>query len=776
MTARAATIARPLLGATLPFSLPIGLSAFLLFSVEPLVGRLVLPVFGGTPAVWATVLFFFQGILLVGYLYGHLSVTRLGVWGPPLHLVLAGLAVLALLVGPARLGDLRVDAVPPVFDLIRILFVVIGLPALVLTTTTPLVSGWFEAAREREAVGDPYWLYALSNGGSLLALLAYPVLIEPRLGLGAQRGIWAIGYALLVVLLAVAASRALPAIRARVATDASAAAPEAPAMPGLAAAAVAAPVTSVASLTARAATTVDWRRRGRWLLLAAVPSGLLSAVTTFIATDLVSAPLLWVLPLSIYLISFIIAFSPRGDRWIGRATLAAPAMITLLWVPYGSAGGWPVLAVLAMELVAFGIVATALHGQLARDRPDPSRLTEFYLILSLGGALASAFVALVAPNVFPGVWELPILLVGALVGLALVAPNAPFRRRPGSVLDFSPFIGGARRRMTLYLVAAALLVVALVATGALATEAGIRWLLVGGIILLVGARPWFLAIATAFVLALATFVLQPPAEFRDRSFFGVTEVLESPNGELTLLMNGTTVHGSQATDPAKARTPQSYYVRGGPVGDIFAVGAPAGADAVRTVGIAGLGGGALATYADAATSMTFFEIDPVVIEVASDPRFFTYLSDVTPRPTVVEGDARLSFEDEPAGRYDLLIMDAFSSDSVPVHLLTVEAIADEIRITKPDGLLVFHVSNRYYNLSPAIAAAVTEQGLTILEKWHQPGANKEPGETPSHWLAASRDAATIEALRAEGWTAVVASDRPFTDDYADLLRYLNLGG
>ena len=753
MTARAATLTRPLLGATLPFALPIGLSAFLLFSVEPLVGRLVLPVFGGTPAVWATVLFFFQGVLLVGYLYGHLSVTRLGAWGPPLHLALAALALLSLLVAPGRLADLRVEAVPPVLDLIRMLFVIVGLPALVLTTTTPLVSGWFEAARERHAGGDPYWLYALSNGGSLLALVAYPVVIEPNLGLGTQRGIWAVGYVLLVVLLAVAASRAIPALRVRIGAlvddAARAASPAVDAVP------------------------VDWGRRGRWLLLAAVPSGLLSAVTTFIATDLVSAPLLWVLPLSIYLVSFIIAFSPRGDRWIGGATLAAPAMITLLWVPYGSAGGWPVLAVLVMELVAFGIVATALHGQLARDRPHPSRLTEFYLILSLGGALASAFVALVAPNVFPGVWELPILLVAALAGLALVAPSVPFRRRPGAVLDFSPFIGGARHRVLPYLIVGVVLVAALVATRALATEAGIRWLLVGGVILLVGARPWFLAIATAFVLALATFVLQPPAEFRDRSFFGVTEVLESPNGELTLLMNGTTVHGSQATDPAKALIPQSYYVRGGPVGDLFAVGE---GGAARTVAIAGLGGGALATYSDPATTMTFFEIDPVVIAVASDPRYFTYLSDVQPRPLVVEGDARLSFEDEPDGRYDLLIMDAFSSDSVPVHLLTVEAIADEIRITKPDGLLVFHVSNRYYQLAPAIAAAVIDQGLTILEKWHQPGAQKEPGETPSHWLAASRDPGTLAELRARGWTAVTPSDRPFTDDYADLLRYLNLAG
>jgi hypothetical protein len=324
-----------------------------------------------------------------------------------------------------------------------------------------------------------------------------------------------------------------------------------------------------------------------------------------------------------------------------------------------------------------------------------------------------------------------------------------------------------------YGIAAGLLVLALVATGAIATEAGVRWLLVGGAILLVGARPWFLALSTAFVLALATFVLQPPAEFRDRSFFGVTEVVRSPNGELTLLMNGTTVHGSQSTDPARARRPQSYYVRNGPVGDIFAInGLRTGA---QSVGIAGLGGGALATYVDASMSMTFFEIDPVVIKVASDPRFFTYLSDAPNAPTIVEGDARLSFESEPAGRYDLLILDAFSSDSVPIHLLTAEAIADEMRITAPDGLLVFHVSNRFYDLAPAIAAAVTEQGMTILEKAHQPGVVQEPGETPSRWLAASRDAATIVKLRADGWLATTPADHPFTDDYADLLHYLYLG-
>ena len=750
MTARTLVFARPLLGTTLPFAVPIGLSAFLLFSVEPLVGRLVLPVFGGAPAVWATVLFFFQGILLIGYLYGHVSVTRLGTWGPPLHLVLTGLALLALLVAPARVADLRVDDVDPVLDLVRILLVLIGLPALVLTTTTPLLTGWFEAARPHGTDGDGYWLYALSNAGSLLALVAYPFLIEPRLPLTGQRSIWTVGYIVLVVLLAFAATRVLPSLRAGPA--------------------VLARSQTEAVVIGRA---IDSRRRARWLLLAAVPSGLLSAVTTFIATDLVSAPLLWVAPLAIYLLSFIVAFSPRGGRLIRLAVIAAPAMITVLWVPYGSAGGWPVLAVLAMELVAFGIVAVALHGRLAQDRPDPSRSTEFYLILSLGGALASAFVALVAPAVFPGVWELPILLVAGLVGLALVAePASPAPRTTGRVLDLSPFFRGARLRLLPYVVAATLLVVALVATRALATEAGIRWLLVGGLILLVGSRPWFLATATAFVLALATFVLQPPAEYRDRSFFGVTEVVRSPDGQLTLLMNGTTVHGSQATDPAKARSPQSYYVRSGPVGDLFQ--ATSRDDRPRQVAIAGLGGGALATYVDAETQMTFFEIDPVVIDVASDPDYFTYLSDAPVRPMIVEGDARLSFENEPTGHYDVVLLDAFSSDSVPIHLLTAEAIADELRIMQADGLIVFHISNRYYDLEPAVTNAVAAQGLTMLQKRHQPGAVKEPGETPSRWLAASRDASTIAALRAAGWSDAQAGDHPFTDDYADLLHYLYL--
>jgi hypothetical protein len=338
--------------AAIAFGGVIGWSAFLLFSVEPLIGRVVLPVFGGTPAVWATVLCFFQAVLLLGYLYGHLSVTRLGlVRGAVVHVGFLVIAVISLVLAPARAAELRSAAIPEVLNLLGILGLTIGLPAFVLTTTTPLVSAWYSSTRASDRVrGDAYWLYALSNTGSLLALVAYPFLVEPRLGAAAQRGIWTIGFVLFGVAMAGCAVWTARHVIRRIddRTDSLAA-------------------------TAR----VTWPRRLRWLLLAAVPSGLLSAVTTFIATDLVSAPLLWLGPLAIYLMTFIVAFSARGRRAVPVAAALAPAAVTLMWVPYGSAGGWPILPLVVLMYGGLAVVATALHGRLALDRPAASHLTEF---------------------------------------------------------------------------------------------------------------------------------------------------------------------------------------------------------------------------------------------------------------------------------------------------------------------------------------------------------------------------------------------------------------
>ena len=317
-------------------------------------------------------------------------------------------------------------------------------------------------------------------------------------------------------------------------------------------------------------------------------------------------------------------------------------------------------------------------------------------------------------------------------------------------------MNGFRGRMMPYLAVGGLIVVGLLATGALATEAGIRWLLVGGLILLVGARPWFLAASTAFVLVLATFVLQPPVDFRARSFFGVTEVLTSSSGDLKLLMNGTTVHGSQSTDPARSREPQSYYVRNGPAGDLVALAkAQAGAEPLD-IGVIGLGAGGMAAYVEPGTAMTFFEIDPVVVRVANDPAYFSYLSGAPVKPAIVLGDARLSLAAEPASRFDLVVLDAFSSDSPPVHLL--DGRGDRRRDTHDQAGRHRRVPCLEPLLRPRAArrGGCPRTGLTVLEKWHAVGPVHEPGETPSHWLAASRDPAAIASLRASGWADATA--------------------
>ncbi len=687
---------RPRLGTLAIYGTGIGLSAFLLFSVEPLVGRLALPVFGGVPSAWATVLAFFQGVLLLGYLYGHVSVTRLGLRrGALVHVGVAIAAFALLLAAPADWTTLRDPSIPPGINLMAILAIAIGPAAFLLTATTPLLSAWYAAVRDAETPGavDPYWLYALSNGASLAALLAYPLLFEPVLGLTAQRMLWTAGIGVFVIVLAAAALRVRVVVRSA----------------GRPAAAVEPVPDGPAGAADDQADQIDGRRRLRWFVLAAIPTGLLTAVTTFIATDLVSAPLLWVGPLAIYLASFVVAFSGRGGALVRWATICAPAAATLLWVPIGSGGMWPIVPLVVTELGAYAVVATALHGRLAADRPAASHLTEFYLVLAVAGVLAGGFVALVAPVVFPDVWEYPLLVGLAVAAFALTLPPAaraasgerPRSERPRGdrrrALGFGRYLSGLRGRLGPYMVVAVLLALSLADQGAPAVQAGTRWLLVGGLILVLGGVPRFFALSTAVVLVLAVVVLPPAPLFRDRSFFGVTVVRPSSDGERLEILNGTTLHGVQYLDDARRGRPATYYVEDGPIGDVFhrlrALPAPA-TGAGRSVGLVGLGAGGLAAYSLAGDRWTYFEIDPVVVRVARDPAFFTYLRDAPARPEVVVGDGRLELERVADGAHDLLVLDAFSSDAIPVHLLTVEALGDAMRTVAPGGLLAIHVSNR----------------------------------------------------------------------------------
>lgn len=707
----------------------IALSAFLLFALEPLVGKRLLPMFGGAPTVWATVLCFFQIVLLLGYTYAHVSVRRFGRAGRAIHVALAAIAAVLLAFAPEVGLDVRGS---PTLDLLGVLVVQVGAPTLVLTATTPLVSAWY---RER-GFGDPYRLFAVSNAGSLLALFAYPLAIEPFLGLGAQRTALLVGYGLLVVALA-AAARARPR--------------------------TAAPIVETRAPVSEP--PIAHARRARWLLLAAVPSGLVSALTAFLATDLVSAPLVWTLPLGLYIASFIVAFGRRGARATRLATIAAPGMVTLLWVLYGASTG-PVLALLPIELAAFGVVALALHGALARDLPGPTRSTEFYLVVSAGGAAGSMFVALFAPRAFPDLWEYPALLLAALVALALAGP----RERPRELRAILVDIAG---RLGPYVVGAGLLALVLVGGGSRDRQIGLLSLVVGGLILLLSTRPWVLVASTATALVLGAFALRPKVVYRARSFFGVSEVRRTHDGEVSTLYSGTTLHGSQWRDDARRRARTTYFGAGSPIEDVFAVASAS----ERAVAVVGLGAGTLATFAREGDAFTFFEIDPVVVHVASTPTLFTYLADAPTPPRIVVGDARLSLRAEPAEAFDVVVLDAFSSDVLPVHLVTVEGLTIATRTLRADGVLAIQISNRFYDLAPPLSAALDRLGIPPLLRAGERSATADADLTlPSRWLAATRDPEKLAALRAVGWTAAPIGTRPFTDDYADLLSTLRLAG
>jgi len=767
------------------YSVAIGLSACLLFTLELMVGLLLLPLLGGAPSVWATTLGFFQLILLLGYLYAHVSVTRLGRLGPIVHLILAVVAVAALVVGP-KMADIHLDSMHPVLQVLMTLAVAVGLPSFVLCATTPLLSAWLTtvlssspgAAASAGAGKDPYRLYVVSNAGSLLALLAYPLLIEPALGLGTQRIVWGAFFGLLLVLLVVVGSlRVWAAGRA---------------------AGVAGEVAAGGASSGPDPERLAARRVARWLFLAAVPCGLLSAVTNFITADLISAPLLWVGPLGIYLATFIVAFSARGRRPVAVATALAPAMATLLWVPFGYSALWPTLPLLLLELSGFAVIALTLHGALAADRPGPSRLTFFYLVVSAGGVLGGAFVGFVAPVVFPGIWEYPMLLVAALAGIPVLAARLrggaaaaePQKTAAASVevpataqaagepkpavkpgLDLGPFVAGARGRLAPFIVIGAACCVPIALARPIVLVAVVPFLVIGGLILLVGAKPRMLTTMTAVVLA-AVVLVQPLAPiYSERDFFGVV-VVKRDDG-VTTMWHGTTPHGSQWTDPARSRQPRSYYDRRGPLGDVMTLAQARGG---QKMGIIGLGAGVISAYERPNDYMTYFEIDPAVVRVAEDPKLFTYLSEAPNRPAVIVGDGRLELRTIPDASYDVLILDAFSGDAIPTHLLTVEALKDDLRVLKPGGLLVVHVSNRYYDLAPAVAAGVKRLGMTAEGRTFSPTAAEiEDGAKACDWVVATLVPEQLAPLAPDGWSVVGPADQPITDDYPDVLRFARFG-
>ncbi|MEO6578152.1 MAG: fused MFS/spermidine synthase, partial [Candidatus Limnocylindria bacterium] len=652
------------------FTITIFLGAVLVFGVQPIAARMLLPSFGGSPAVWSATSVFFQIALLAGYGYSFALTRTLAPRRQSIAHLVALLVPLVFL--PLSLPVLTdPNALPPALSVIGILAVSLGIPFAVASTTGPLIQRWFSLTGHR-AGRDPYFLYAASNAGSLLILLAYPLLIEPRLGLAEQSSAWSIGY---VGFAALSGACALVVMRQ--------------------ARGVREPMAD--SSTPQAVPGPGWTMRGRWIALAAVPSALSLGATAYISTDIAAVPLLWIAPLSLYLLSFIIAFSTRIRLTSGHAGRLLPWVAAALVIPSGGLIDLPIWAVITVHLTFLLVAATMCHTRLAEERPAPSHLTEFYLLVAIGGALGGIFVSLIAPLIFDAVWEYPIAIALAL----LLRPR--LRGRP----SVRTMIIGATT------VLAALVIVGWVSGAGqpLASPVATVALAVAvGVILLAMSRMRPVLALTVFAILGVSVWGGGGSIYADRTFFGVYRVT-SGEGQHSLV-HGTTIHGLQRLDPRDRQTATTYYHATGPIGQIFS---DRGARIDR-VGVVGLGVGTVASYGRSGQQFTFFEIDPAMVAIAENPDLFTFLADSEAEVKVVVADGRLGVagSDE---RYGLLIMDAFSSDAIPVHLLTREAIATYADHLEPGGLIAINVTNRFLDLEPVVARVAHVLGMSALAQY-----------------------------------------------------------
>ncbi len=708
-------------------------SAFLLFSVQPMVSRMVLPRLGGSPAVWNTCVCFFQAALLAGYGYAHLSTTRLR---PPVQVALhAGLLLAGGLLLPLSLGA---EAPPsdgaPVAWLLTLLMLRVGLPFAAIAATAPLLQAWFARTSHPHA-RDPYFLYAASNAGSLLALLAYPTLIETTLGLPGQVQFWAVGFA--ATALAVLSCGVAALLRPGAGAGAAAGAPN-----GLPAGAL-------------AATPVS--ERLRWMALAFVPSALMLAVTTHITTDVAAVPLFWVVPLAIYILTFIIAFA-RGAPRPGRLLLLAQVLALAAAGITAYIGTLNALAML-VPLVAFALTAAVCHGELAARRPGARELTGYFFLISLGGAAGGLFNALLAPVLFPVPLEYPLLLAAA----CLLRP-APARLTTQARENWA--IRGD------LLLPFALVVLVVLTAALVSILAGLGTARLAGGIVAAAGLIWFARGRVRLALALAVCLLMPigfdaaGSKQIVRTFFGVLRVRPVPSSDLIVVQHGTTAHGMRGTRDGEALTPLGYYRRDGAFGRLFAVLDAQGAPAA-SVGVLGLGIGGLGCYARPGSTWTFYEIDPAMERVARDSRWFKFMDGCGNKPAVVLGDARLRLASSTA-RYDLLMIDAFSSDSVPIHLINREALALYLARLNPGGTIVFHVSNRYLDLAPVVARLAADAGAPVRRLSIPSGA--EPlRENGMEILAVTAPGGNLDALAADGWDVPVPGPVLWTDERSDIL-------
>ena len=667
------------------YAIPIFVGAFLLFLVQPIIAKQILPWFGGSAAVWATCMVFFQMALLVGYGYADVTTRRLTPRRQAaLHVALLGLSLLALPIIPGAAWKPHGDE-NPTGRILGLLALTIGLPYFLLSTTSPLLQAWF-ARRYHHAL--PYRLFALSNLASLLALLSYPVLIEPWVSTVTQSIVWSACYVLFALLCGYAA-----------ATSARSAAADASALPE------AAQSVAIEALPSAG-------QRVTWLALAATASFLLLAVTNHICQNVASLPFLWILPLSLYLVTFIFCFD--NPRWYRRNVfllLTAALLPAMAWY----SDSLKLKLVIPMYLAGLFACCMFCHGELARLKPAPRYLTTYYLMISLGGAVGGLLVGLVAPYVLTGYFELA-------VGLIVCALLLLYR------------------------------------------TARIAWWATLASVAVAGVTAW------GAVKAVEHQVID--SRVMMRNFYSVVRTRESaPPFPFRSMVHGGIMHGGQLRDPEMRLRPSSYFGPTSGIGRLFASLPPG----PRKVGVIGLGAGSIIAYGRKGDTFRFYEINPQVVELAK--REFTFLSDSPAKIEIVLGDGRLSLEREPDQRFDVLAMDAFSGDSIPLHLLTREAMTIYLRHLKPDGVLAFQATNRFVNIAPVVASLAAEHGLTavLISDW------PESTEGADYWLSATdqilvtsnRAVLNAEAIQTVGTIVEApAGFRVWTDDFNNLLRVL----
>jgi spermidine synthase len=727
------------------------LSAALLFTLQPLFAKMLTPLMGGSPAVWNTALVFYQTALLAGYFYAHILATR---FKPRVQLVIhAAVLAFGLIFLPIKVSGLvgAPNVGNPVGWTLAALALSLGGPIVAISATAPLIQSW--RARLGDAV-DPYRLYAASNLGSFIALAAFPFLIEPLIGAKVQALVWTVGY----VVLAVALVTAIWAV----------------------------PATSQAPREVAQSQTT-WLDRLKWVFFAAPPSALLVAVTTHLSTDVASVPLIWIPPLALFLLTFIIAFSAWGDK---MAEVASPMkfMVVFLLAAVMGAKIDQEMVGLGIHLVAFFLIVLCCHLELAARRPEPARLTEFYLWMSLGGVLGGAAAALLAPVILNTTLEYQIALAAALAVGAWARADLKWAL-PAVVIA----VTAALLYRNLYDVAVWLEATVPIGPKGVTTETPF-WFGV-----LAVWRPEFAAAIFCSVMALAAIMAQRSAllvaaiggvalilpvidtdsdniKFRERSFFGVLEITDSgkaPDG-WRFLSHGTTLHGVMSLDPARNREPMSYYWRETPLGSLYQEASAAKPTDLHA-GVIGMGMGSTTCYAKPGQSWKIFEIDDDVIKASMNPNLVGFINRCAPNIEIVRGDARLRMKDQPNDWFDILLVDAFSSDAIPTHMITKEAIALFMSKMNSEGVLIVHISNRYLDLGTIVSDAANDLGYAVMEGNRNGEASNPNADTGVRAVIIAKSQSRLERYRGNPmWTMIGPSkeSHPWTDDHTDILRAL----